>query len=940
MKQIKRVFGLLLVSLTVVILASCGGDYKLSLKAEKTTIGIGERLTLNAKLIVKGEEISNILDSVTFTSSDDTVISVSTTGVVEGIKVGSATISAKMTYENASLEAKIKLSVKALPDKPTNLKIEDGVLSWTGVTNAVSYLVNVNGVDHTVTALSFNLKDLNLGYGSYEVKVYAKVGSDFSLAATITYTLVDPELEANTYKAVLKQMDTSYIPNMTRANFMSDYEYDSYVRATKMARAYTNGAMVGNLSIDKTDLVFQVLKDMDFTYINSIQDMKYEMNKFVNIGLTPAQIAAILVEMVDVVIDMQVESETSSKSYFETLITEQLSYKLAAENMHWYTVMINGIDTHGSAEDIAAITGYIDGEQNLNIYFQYPGVIQNVLDDLYFSGNFWLSYYRNNFTEDKTLQALLNVVEAAYYAEDTTFLDTINLNFYILDSIRDYNLQIETYETRVSQTNKTITMLGDVKNTFNSNKADFRVSLTATISYMLNMYDHMDSGFVVALNNLIMSEQATPEEAFILKDELVSLLKDTLPSALEFEQMYLAFVIVMNETLEIDPNEMIGFAYSLGQSTNLSMALMIELMSDFDQTMFNEIKAITEGMVIPGTYDPYYGYTADTYDYRKVVELIVYLGNFKNAFTTEHAVKIAQLEAVNTTRFEEQFILVNKQFITKVMELNGATTSQISLALNLIANQVIYQDAMEIVYKYGNDVFNYFVETNGRLALDIITLIENAPNWRDVIAQKEALKLIGDQVFAYHDMVLPKLTAAEIDLLAEYIVEIGISNFLMATTLDLNEVEYKTFISDIKPTVKTLLKNAITLEIAFANALESNNAFYEFANMSDLYEYSNTVAQIQVALALNVVFTESNKTLINTSVDLIFNEIMSHEFILNLNNQTETSVNESKIRFKAELEIFYTDIARVSGFDFYNLTPAQKDDFSSIWQFGETPQTN
>ena len=29
--------------------------------------------------------------------------------------------------------------------------------------------------------------------------------------------------------------------------------------------------------------------------------------------------------------------------------------------------------------------------------------------------------------------------------------------------------------------------------------------------------------------------------------------------------------------------------------------------------MFNEIKAITEGMVIPGTYDPYYGDTADTF---------------------------------------------------------------------------------------------------------------------------------------------------------------------------------------------------------------------------------------------------------------------------------------------------------------------------------------
>ena len=31
--------------------------------------------------------------------------------------------------------------------------------------------------------------------------------------------------------------------------------------------------------------------------------------------------------------------------------------------------MINGIDTHGSAEDIAAITGYIDGEQKLKYLF-------------------------------------------------------------------------------------------------------------------------------------------------------------------------------------------------------------------------------------------------------------------------------------------------------------------------------------------------------------------------------------------------------------------------------------------------------------------------------------------------------------------------------------------------------------------------------------------
>ena len=93
-----------------------------------------------------------------------------------------------MTYENAVLKPKIKLSVKYY--RINQLKNKKKMVFYLGqvLQNAVSYLVNVNGVDHTVTALSFNLKDLNLGYGSYEVKVYAKVGSDFSLAATITYT--------------------------------------------------------------------------------------------------------------------------------------------------------------------------------------------------------------------------------------------------------------------------------------------------------------------------------------------------------------------------------------------------------------------------------------------------------------------------------------------------------------------------------------------------------------------------------------------------------------------------------------------------------------------------------------------------------------------------------------------------------------------------------
>ena len=78
------------------------------------------------------------------------------------------------------------------------------------------------------------------------------------------------------------------------------------------------------------------------------------------------------------------------------------------------------------------------------------------------------------------------------------------------------------------------------------------------------------------------------------------------------------------------------------------------------------------------------------------------------------------------------------------MELSGADASSINSLITLLANQNAYKDIDKIIAKYGNEVFDYFVETNGKIALDIIDLIENAPEWDDVKAQKYSIK--GDWI--------------------------------------------------------------------------------------------------------------------------------------------------------------------------------------------------
>ena len=938
MFRFKRVFGLILVAFTVVILASCGGDYKLSVHSDKTTIGVGEKVTLSAKLNAKGEEITNIMDSLEFSSSDEAILSVTSAGVVEGLKAGSATISATMTYNETDLEAKIKITVKALPNKPTNLLITEDVLTWTAVTGASSYLVKVNGVDHTVSSPTFNLGDLALAYGSYEVQVLTKVGEDYSLAAVITYTVVDPELEADTYRAVLARMDATYLPDMTETDFYYEYEWQAYLVAARYAKAYTNGAMVGNIPLSKTVSVFDAFESITFGDIESFQNIFNELDKFVDIDLTAAQIAAVLIEVVDVILEQQIEVSEASQLYYEDRLDEELLNKNMIVNESQYLELMAGINTYGSPADVLALNNYMDNNLVFYGWVDYQNAIHDIVFDLNDQNTASLNYYRYAFPEDEALQAIVNIVETAFDAEDTEFLAFLEYSISLIDAVRYYNESISEFESMMAQEEDKVLMLESIRLAFTENKQDLRTSLTATIDYILDLYVHIDGDFINVLDTLAVNGLVSPAEVIILKSELVGLFRDTLPTASEFEDMYLALVIVLNHTFDISPTEMVGFAASLGTSTNLSIDLMLELLDDINLKMVLELEAIIEGMIIP-SYDYYSG---DTYDYRKVVELIVYLGNFKKDFTTEHAIKIAALEAVNTSTFETQIARVSEKVITKIMELSGADASSINSLITLLANQNAYKDIDKIIAKYGNEVFDYFVETNGKIALDIIDLIENAPEWDDVKAQNTALRVIGSAIFTYHDMILPELTDAEIDIIAEFILNVGVSNIFFAN-IGMSEAaldEYQAFITDITPSVKTLLKNAIKVEIAFSKALKTNDAFYEFANMSDIFN-ANEALLVQITLALDSVLTETNKDLIDTSVALFFDEIMAHEFILELSGMTAVSVTEQKTHVLAILDTLYLDVERVSAYDFYHLTSLQLDDFRGIWQFGATsPETN
>lgn len=920
MKLTKRIFSLLLVLLVTVFLVACGAKNKFELTSNKTIIGVGEKANLSVALTFNRNLVEDILDDVRFSSSNETVLSVSSNGEVLGLKVGESTITASLTYEGSNFESTLKITVKQTPKAPANLKITNDILTWDAISGA-EFVVSVNGGDHNVSSPSFNLGSLNLPYGSYEVIVVTKLGNEQSLPTAITYVKVDPQLEAETYKAALLFIDEDYVPNMKRSDFYYEEEYETYLELSKLARAYTNGALVAGIPLNKTNEVLGVLKTIEIEETNNFEELALEIKKLDVLGLTGNQIAAVLVEFVEVAFDQMISNEEIIISRYEGFIEEYKLIQNDIKNRYEYREIMKGFKTYGSEADLVIINNLINGSESSwwyqhDIYWIRDSIENDYLDD-----------YIDGF--DETLRTIALVMKKAYDANDDDFLMYMVNEFYIIDNIREYNYEIENYQETIANTKVTIQQSKEIQAVYVNNKHALRTSLTLTINFVLDFYEAIDSNLINALDNLMKNE--TLEEAFILKNELVAILKETLPSAQDFEQMFMAFVVIGSEVLDINASELVGFASNLGLSANLSITLMLELLDDITQTKYNEIIAIVEDMIIINN-DEYYYY--ETYDPVKVVELIVYLGEFKMDFEEEQAKLIADMLALNTQTFEGQVELVINKFFEKVISSQGMSQTDINMMLQMFALQLQNQEINKLILKYGNELLNHFVLTKGKLALDIIQLSKNAPYYEDLKDYSDDIKAIGAQIFTYHNLVIPRLTNSEINALSDLITNNALYFFFNISAGSINDPSqlehYNEFVIDITPVVRTVIKNAIKLEIELVNTLEANDAFNEFARLTENYDEEDS-ALIPLTKALDDILTSDNQKLVKDTLELVFTNVLGHKFVLEVLGLPETELAEAKAEITDFVDQFFVDIKRISAYDYNNLTQQQLNDFYDVW---------
>lgn len=922
MANFKRLFIMLLMSLSVVLLIGCGdlslNNAKLELNAEKTTIGIGEQITIEPKVVVGTQQV-NLPGGIEYRSSNEAVLTVSESGVVEGVSVGNATVTATVMYENVELEDELEFSVKSIPLAPTNLKIEDGVLTWTAVSGATGYVVQVNGMDNNVTMTSFDLKTLTLAYGNHEVKVFSKVGTESSTASTITYVHANPEVEADIYEAILGFINEGYLPDMEETDFEDDYEYQNYLRVSRIARAYTNGALLSELSLGETEEIIGTFLEVNETEPESVEEIKEQLDKFRDLDIDPDKLAKVLVEVMLELLELLVEEQEQSILDMEDEIAyleSQLAEFKTSEN---YVNLMNDLEEYATEADLQAILDFTSDASFE--YFDFRFIIINVQYDLNNEESYSVDWYRSY--EDPMVDAVLNIVLAAYENEDEMFIDNFSYDVWLLEEAHHRASNIDSVERNIVSREIDIENLKHVKEITSENKEAFYTSLSETINFVYNFYDNLDNTLVELLDNLVASENVTPEEIFILKDEVVDLLMESLPTASEFENMYLALFVVMYDFFDINPNDMVGFSTVLGQMENLGLTLMLNVLDDIDLTMYNEVFELVTTMHTPGYWDnETEEYVYPVTDPKKVVEFVVYVGDFYYEVKETHALTIAALDALNTTTFESQL----ENIFSKVLnELPFEDNNEVVLMLweNYLENKDTYKAVHAMMKKYGDAVFSKFVETNGKLALDFITFIENGQENEDLSLLAEDFRDIFEQLMEYHALTIEDLTDPEIDSLVEFILlnaKFALFNFQM------EDPGFEEFLDSVTPQIKQLVKMVIEIEIDLAQALKDNDAAYELLNLAGEYSFEEALA-IQAILAFDVVLTTANEQKFTDGLDILFDEVFTKSFFLEMNEMTEEDLEGMRENFDDLFSTMFEGIRRLADYDFSDLLEEEYDDF-------------
>ena len=529
------------------------------------------------------------------------------------------------------------------------------------------------------------------------------------------------------------------------------------------------------------------------------------------------------------------------------------------------------------------------------------------LDDLVWSyGDDWLLVA---FIEH--LVADLMQENEDFYINSRDFLETV------MDA-RRANEDVIFYQRNIQDKQNDLIAFNSIKDASSESSAVMINGFKSAIAFILDLYGKLDADFFQTIEALVMGENITPEEIFILKDELVAILQSSIPAAKDFENLFVALITVLNKTLDINPNDLLGLGQMLGLMTHTGANLLLTIVGDVTIEFYSELMQLASTLEKPSDY----------------VDLVLFIGHYLETVADKNKIALEALGSFQSPVLTEQIILIAKNFINFVGEDDMQSAMMVLLFDSIVENYQLYQDVGNIFIKYGGEIVGKFLDTNGKLVYDLLATISKVDGSSTPAAPKDVaddFAALFTQFMEYHDLTFAAITDDEIDTIVDFLAIY--SQFVFMSFFGVEPgaeipAELEALVAKFVPEVKAALKDILKLEVLLLNALESNNAAYEMFNLAEHYDQQLMLTlTIQLIKGLDVVLTSENISLIENRLEQVFTKVLLDADFLAFSQIDEEDILGYQAMIGAMLENMLPAISKLAKYDYYNLTEAQLLEF-------------
>lgn len=824
-------------------------------------------------------------------------------------------------------------------ETPTNVSVQDGVVTWNAVEDATEYVVVVGTQSFTVTTTTLDLNQLGLASGTYAIHVVAKNGTDLSLPSTsVNYVAVNANYDS-LYTQILALIDPTFEPEMVKEDFNDEWEYTNYEHMSALANVYAQTAL--NLNMPEADAVgmFTHVKTLPnrMDEVNDVYSLQDEIDSLFDFELTSVEMATMLVELaivgIQIAIDDLEDRAADRPAEIASLQAEISSFVLDSDAQTVY----NSLMLYASPEELEMLETFFDAEYD-NLYYVLWTIESIAYDMLYNDGFYDADAYL--LSDDPYIVLFYNLLLEAKLANDTV-VHQLFMTGYPLQSLENlYQMKqsIGYYTEEMERDAENLLNLAELLVFVTTEKQMVLDSVEGVIEYVTLVYDTIPSTVFSLLDDMSESGELTIEEYFILKNEIVNVLQTTLPSIEDFENMYVMLFHVAQIMGDVDMTEMMNYANFFAEVQYYSIDLELALIDDIDQLMIEDIVAITDGMVIPGEmiFDEEYEYwyqEQDNVDFPKTIELIVYIGQYLEDFVAQNETKVQNLEDLIGSDSVEELLNIGADNLLTVLEgeLEPDDYEMAYLLINeLVADYDNIKAGLNVIKDTGIIMIDQFLVTEGRLFIDIHELMTvGSGDLTDTLFVQD-LESIISLVVEYNNLLTGEVNLANIETLLRAI-RVPLKYAIVSSNPDITYAEFDALFETIVGDIATVISNISSLEQQMINSLDALDISILLLDGNWNLEPDDMMFGVLV-LAMDSAMTTAYEDLFFTTLDIISDEIMKNTTTLELTELLASDVDALFDSLEEQYIQLFLDIHQVADYDFTALTQVQIDQLIGLFE--------